>query len=71
MKVTFEEACKISHDIMWPENLCETNMEETIKRHREALAAVGWTISMLCDESRRRMHEVIKAKMEEEAKQIK
>lgn len=68
VKITFEEACKISHDIMFGENMYTLGPEETSKICREALKDVGWTIGELCDESARRMKEKIRVMEDEEAK---
>lgn len=59
-KVSFEEACKISASIYTVDNLRES-VPDTIAVARKALADVGWTLQEMCDESRRRMHEKVKA----------
>lgn len=65
-RISFEEACKISHEMATVDRLCTLGMEETMRQHRQALANVGWTIAGLLAESAQRMQERINMRLAQE-----
>lgn len=60
-KLSFEEACKLSHTIASSDNFKTLGIPETMKKWREALEEAGWTVDQIVDESEKRSREWVKS----------
>jgi hypothetical protein len=54
MRITFEEACKLSASICTADNVKKFGIADTMEKRRLALEEAGWTSDQLVDEAGKR-----------------